>query len=68
MKKILCVLFALTAIFCFVGCENDKCDSCGRKTDKCAVYENLDNKELCPECAFKEGVYEKVDDIIDILG
>ncbi len=63
MKKILCAILAFTAIFCFAGCENDKCDICEKKTDKCEVYEELDNQELCPECAVKEGLKKGIDNI-----
>ena len=55
MKKILCVLLAMTAVFCFAGCEDGKCDECGRKADDVKVYEKLDNQELCGSCAVKAG-------------
>ena len=29
MKKLLCVLLAACAVFCFAGCEDGKCDVCG---------------------------------------
>ncbi len=51
MKKLLAVLMALTAIFCFAGCEDGKCDEC--KTEKnVQVYETKDGdkQELCPLC------------------
>ncbi len=56
MKKFLAVLMALTAIFCFAGCEDGKCDECNRKADDVKVYEDLDNQELCPTCAIKAGL------------
>ena len=56
MKKFLAVLMALTAIFCFAGCEDGKCDECKRKADDVKVYEDLDNQELCPSCAIKAGL------------
>lgn len=51
MKKFLAVLMALTAIFCFAGCEDGKCDEC--KSEKnVEVYETKDGDEieLCPSC------------------
>lgn len=64
MKKLLCAVLAIAAIFCFAGCENDKCDICEKKTEDCKVYEDLDNQELCPECAIKEGIKAGVDNIL----
>jgi hypothetical protein len=61
MKKILCTLLAISAIFCFAGCENDKCDICKKETEACKVYETLDNQELCPACAATEGIKKGVD-------
>ncbi|MBQ8323072.1 MAG: hypothetical protein IJX91_03815 [Clostridia bacterium] len=61
MKKILCAVLALAAVFCFAGCENDKCDICEKKTENCKVYEELDNQELCPSCAIAEGIKKGVD-------
>lgn len=63
MKKILCAILALAAVFCFAGCENDKCDICEKKTEKCEVYEELDGQELCPECAAKEAMKKGIDNI-----
>ncbi len=63
MKKFLCLLMALTAVFCFAGCENDKCDICEKKTEDCEVYEELDDQELCPECAWKEALKKGIDDL-----
>ena len=71
MKKIICMILAVATIFCFAGCdvlsligiENDKCDICEKKTEKCEVYEDLDNQELCPECAVKEGLKKGIDNI-----
>ena len=57
MKKLLCVVLALSAIFCFAGCENGKCDECGAKDSTVRVYEYDGEKdELCPKCAIKSGV------------
>lgn len=55
MKKLLVALLALSAVFCFAGCENGKCDECGKKADDVKVYEELDDQELCWECALKAG-------------
>lgn len=55
MKKILCMLLALSAVFCLAGCENGKCDECGREGDDVRVYETLDDQELCGACALKAG-------------
>ena len=63
MKKFLCAILALAAVFCFAGCENGKCDICEKKTDKCEVYEELDNQELCPDCAIKEGAKKGIDNL-----
>ena len=52
MKKILALVFAMAAVFCFAGCENGKCDECGDKHDLVKVIEELDG-EYCPECAIK---------------
>ena len=54
MKKILCALLALTAVCCFAGCTDGKCDEC--KTEEYVkVYETKDGKEVeyCPECYAK---------------
>ena len=63
MKKLLCVLLAACAMFCFAGCEDGKCDVCEKKTENCKVYEELDNRELCPTCATKEALKEGIDNI-----
>lgn len=63
MKKIICLIFACMAVFCFAGCENGKCDECGAKKDSVKVYETLDNQELCPECAVEAG-YNALGDAI----
>ena len=55
MKKLLCLVFACMAVFCFAGCENGKCDECGAKKDSVKVRETLDNQELCLECAIEAG-------------
>jgi hypothetical protein len=54
MKKLLALILALSAVFCFAGCEDGKCDECGRKSDDVKVYEKLDDQELCAICAAKE--------------
>ena len=46
MKKLLALILALSAVFCFAGCEDGKCDECGRKGDDVKVYEDLDDQEL----------------------
>jgi hypothetical protein len=51
MKKFLVVLLALSAVFCFAGCENGKCDECGAKNNTVKVYEDWDDAELCATCA-----------------
>ena len=53
MKKLLALVMALSAVFCFAGCEDGKCDECGRKGDDVKVYEDLDDQELCGACALK---------------
>ena len=63
MKKLLCVLLTVCAVFCFAGCEDGKCDLCEKKTEDCKVYEELDNRELCPACATKEALKEGIDNI-----
>ena len=73
MKKVLCILMALTAVFCLAGCEDGKCDDCGRKADDVAVRELKDGeKELCDDCAIKAGWEDLKDtsigDILDGLG
>lgn len=52
MKKFLVALLAISAIFCFAGCENGKCDECGAKDDTVKVYETKDGDEVeyCAEC------------------
>lgn len=64
MKKLLCVVLALSAIFCFAGCENGKCDECGVKNDGVTVYEHDGEKdELCLKCA-GEKTWEGIGDAI----
>ena len=55
MKKFLAVLMALTAVFCFAGCEDGKCDECKTK-ENVKVYETKDGDkvEYCPECYAKK--------------
>ena len=69
MKKFLCAIMALAAVFCFAGCEDGKCDECGRKADDVKVYEKLDNKELCEDCAIEAG-WDAIGDITigDLIG
>ena len=54
MKKLLCVLMALTAVFCFAGCKDGKCDDC-KTTEGVKVYETKDGDEVeyCGECYLK---------------
>ncbi len=53
MKKFLVLVMALAAVFCFAGCEDGKCDDCGRKGDDVKVYEKWDDDELCLSCVAK---------------
>lgn len=66
MKKLLCVLLALTAVCAFAGCKDGKCDDCGTK-ENVEVYEKSDGTEVeyCPECYLKN-VGENLKD--NILG
>ena len=61
MKKILCVVLALTAIFAFAGCVNHndgKCDECGAD-GKLDMVEQYDEKtELCLKCAAEAALDE----------
>lgn len=54
MKKILCLLMAVTAITaCFAGCTDGKCDTCETK-DGVKVYtvaDQKEKKEFCTKCA-----------------
>lgn len=59
MKKLLCTVLALTALFAFAGCvdHNDgKCDECG--TEGGLINKVTQNKEgdeeKCGECWLKE--------------
>jgi len=54
MKKVLCVLLALTTVFCFAGCTDGKCDTC-KTTENVKVYEKSDGEEVeyCPTCYAK---------------
>ena len=63
MKKLLCIMLAVCAVFCLAGCEDGKCDLCEKKTESCKVYEKLDNRELCPTCATKEALKAGIDNI-----
>ena len=67
MKKLLCGILAVTALFCLAGCEDGKCDDC--KTEKnVKVYEIEDkNVELCPSCLIERGVDNVTDGIMDGL-
>ena len=51
MKKVLCVLMALTAVFCFAGCKDGKCDGC-KTEENVKVYTKKDGEEVeyCPKC------------------
>lgn len=54
MKKFLCVLLAITAMSCFAGCADGKCDSC--KTEEHVKEYTLkdgDKVEYCPSCYAK---------------
>lgn len=65
MKKFLCLMFALATVFCFAGCENGKCDDCGKTEDETlvAVVDALDgDPELCAECAYKRALKEGLAD------
>ncbi|MBQ8283580.1 MAG: hypothetical protein IJX75_00660 [Clostridia bacterium] len=62
MKKVLCLLLALTAVCCFAGCTDGKCDEC--KTEKnVEVYEDLDGKEYCPSCAAEAALHKGIDNL-----
>ena len=54
MKKILCVLLALTAVCCFAGCADGKCDTCETE-ENVKEYElkDGDKVEYCPKCYTK---------------
>ncbi len=54
MKKLLCVLLALTAVCCFASCTDGKCDDCETK-ENVKVYETKDGDEVeyCPSCYAK---------------
>ncbi|MBR4942822.1 MAG: hypothetical protein IKZ28_02215 [Clostridia bacterium] len=54
MKKLLCVLLALTAVCCFASCNDGKCDDC-KTEENVKVYETKDGKEVeyCPSCYLK---------------
>ena len=68
MKKLLIALLALSAVFCFAGCENGKCDECGAKNDTVDVYEEWDDAELCLTCAAEKAAEEGKDFIDGIFG
>ncbi len=55
MKKVLCILLALTSIFCLAACEDGRCDEC--RSDKNVEIYEIDgkDKELCPQCALEAG-------------
>ena len=61
MKKLLCGILAVTALFCLAGCEDGKCDDC--KTEKnVKVYEIEDKEvELCPSCLAERGAHNIID-------
>lgn len=61
MKKILCVLLALTSVFCFAGCKDGRCDECKSNKDV-REYDLIDGDtaEYCPSCTWKN--------ILDIRG
>ena len=62
MKKLLCILLAMTSIFCLTACKDGKCDEC-KTEENVKVYETKDGDEVeyCPSCYL-----EKVGD--NILG
>ncbi len=56
MKKILCLLMAVTAITaCFAGCTDGKCDTCETVEGVKAytVADDKNEKEFCAKCAAK---------------
>ena len=55
MKKILCGILAVTALFCFAACQDGKCDEC-KTEENVKVYETKDGEEVeyCPECYLKK--------------
>ena len=64
MKRIVAVLMALTAICCFAGCTDGKCDNCDSKKDLHVYDIHGEEKELCPLCYAKE----VKDDVLGDLG
>ena len=58
MKKILCSILAVTALFAFAGCVNSndgKCDKCkteGGLINK--VFKTEEGDEICGKCALEE--------------
>lgn len=54
MKKLLCVLLAMTSLLAFVACKDGKCDDC-KTEENVKVYETKDGEEVeyCPECYAK---------------
>ncbi len=55
MKKVLCLLLALTAVCCFAGCTDGKCDDC-KTEENVKVYTKSDGEEVeyCPTCYAKQ--------------
>ena len=55
MKKLLCGILAVTALFCFAACQDGKCDEC-KTEENVKVYETKDGEEVeyCPLCYAKK--------------
>ena len=63
MKKLLCTVLALTALFAVAGCvdHNDgKCDECGADGKLDLVQQYDDETELCIKCA-AEAALDEID-------
>lgn len=60
MKKILCALLALSAVFCFAGCVDHNDGVCDHKDCKATltVVRYDEDHELCLEHAIEEGLKE----------
>ena len=67
MKKLLCTVLALTALFAFAGCvdHNDgKCDECGANGKLDFVQQYDEKTELCAKCA-AEAALDELDSALE---
>ena len=64
MKKLLALILALSAVFCFAGCEDGKCDDCKTKENVEVVEIKGEDVELCPSCAAKRAANNIIDGIL----